>query len=48
MSKFELTAHNEFVKRATIVDDPVLVDTRLQDIHSDLKAILFRDAIRGG
>jgi len=46
--KFELTAPNGFVKRATIVDDPTLVDARLRDLHPDLKAILFQDAIRGG
>lgn len=48
MRKFELTAPNDFVKRATIVDDPVLVDARLRDLHPDLIASLFQDAIRGG
>ena len=48
MRKFELTAPNAIVRRATIIDDPALVDARLQELHSDLKAILFKDAIRGG
>ena len=48
MRKFELTAPNALVRRATIIDDPALVDARLQELHSDLKAILFKDAIRGG
>jgi hypothetical protein len=46
--KFELTAPNVFVRRATIIDDPALVAVRLQELHSDLKTLLFRDAIRGG
>lgn len=48
MPKFELTAPNHLVKRATIVDDPALVDAWLRGLHPDLKAILFHDAIRGG
>lgn len=48
MRKFELTASNAFVRRATIIDDPVLVEARLQALHSDLNTTLFRDAIRGG
>ena len=48
MRKFELTAPNALVRRATIIDDPALVDARLQELYSDLKAILFKDAIRGG
>lgn len=48
MRKFELTAPNAFVRRATIIDDPELVDARLKELHSDLTAILFKDAIRGG
>lgn len=48
MRKFELTSPNAFVHRATIIDDPALVDERLKELHSDLKAILFKDAIRGG
>ncbi|MBV5292855.1 MAG: hypothetical protein JZU58_10950 [Curvibacter lanceolatus] len=48
MRKFELTAPNAFVRRATIVDDLALVEARLQALHPDLKAILFRNAIRGG
>jgi hypothetical protein len=48
MRKFELTAPNAFVRRATIVDDPALVEAQLQELHSDLNAILIRDAIRGG
>jgi hypothetical protein len=45
---FELTAPNALVRRATIIDDPVLVAAQLQNLHPDLNAILFRDAIRGG
>lgn len=48
MPKFELTAPNAFVRRATIVEDPALVAVRLQELQPDLKAILFKDAIRGG
>lgn len=48
MRKFELTAQNEFTTRATIVDDPALVDARLRDLHHDLTATLFQDVIRGG
>jgi GR25 family glycosyltransferase involved in LPS biosynthesis len=48
MWKFELTAPNAFVRRATIIDDPALVEARLQELHPDLNAILIRDAIRGG
>ena len=48
MRKFELTAPNAFVRRATIVDDPALVETRLLELHPDLTTILFRSAIRGG
>lgn len=48
MRKFELTAPNAFVRRATIIDDPVLVETRLQELHPDLSTTLFKDAIRGG
>jgi hypothetical protein len=46
--KFELTAPNAFVRRATIIDDPAQVEARLQELHPDLKAFLIRDAIRGG
>ncbi len=48
MRNFELTASNAFARRATILDDPALVEDRLQELHSDLKIILFKDAIRGG
>ena len=48
MQKFELTAPNAFVPRATVVDDPVRVEAWLQELHPDLKSILFKDAIRGG
>lgn len=48
MRKFELTAPNAFIHRARIVDDPELVEARLQELHPDLKPILFKDAIRGG
>lgn len=45
MRKFELTASNDLARRATIVDDPANVEARLQELHPDLKTILFRDAI---
>ena len=48
MRNFELTASNTFVRRATIIDDPVSVEAQLQELHPDLKSILFQDAIRGG
>lgn len=48
MQKFELIAPNAFVRRATIIDDPALVEARLQELQPDLKASLFKDAIRGG
>lgn len=48
MRKFELTAINAFVRRATIIDNPEQVEARLQALHSDLNAVLLRDAIRGG
>ena len=48
MRKFELTAPNAFIRRAAVVDDPTLVEARLQELHPDLKSILFTNAIRGG
>lgn len=48
MQKFDLTAPNAFVRRAKTIDDPALVAVRLQELHPDLKVILFGDAIRGG
>lgn len=48
MRKFELTAPNAFVRRVEVIDDLALVEARLQELHPDLKAILFKDAIRGG
>lgn len=48
MRKFELTALNAFVRRATIIDDPALVEERLRELHPDLKTILFNNAVRGG
>ena len=48
MRKFELLAPNAFIHRATIIDDPALVEARLQGLHPDLRTILFKDAIRGG
>lgn len=48
MQKFDLTAPNAFVRRASNIDDPALVEERLQELHPDLKAILFKNAIRGG
>lgn len=48
MRKFELIAPNAFGHRATIIEDPVLVEARLQELHPALKVILFREAVRGG
>ena len=48
MRNFELTASNAFVRRSTLLDEPALVEARLLELHPDLKAILFKDAIRGG
>ena len=48
MRKFELTASNALARRATIIDEPAYVEVRLQELHPDLKTIIFRDAIRGG
>lgn len=48
MRKFELTASNALVRRATIIDDSVQVEARLRELHPDLEGILFRDAVRGG
>lgn len=48
MPRFELTAATAFVRRATIVDDLRLVEARLQELHPDLKVVLFMNAIRGG
>ena len=48
MSNFELTASNAFVRRATIIEEPVLVEARLRELHPDLTFDLFVDAIRGG
>jgi len=48
MRKFELIAPDTFARRATIIQDPALVEARLQELHPDLKVILFKDAIRGG
>jgi hypothetical protein len=46
--KLELTASNALARRAAIIDDPAQVEARLHELHPDLKAVLFRDAIRGG
>lgn len=48
MRKFELTPSNAIARRATIADDPAHVEARLQELHPDLKIMLFRDAIMGG
>lgn len=48
VQNFDLTTPNVFLSRSTIVDDPALVEARLQELHPDLKAILFKDAVRGG
>ena len=48
MRTFELTATNVFVHRAAVIDDPALVEARLQELHPDLTTDLIRDAIRGG
>lgn len=48
MQNFELAAPNAFVRCAAIIDEPALVDARLKELHSDLKVVLFEDAVRGG
>ena len=48
MPKFELTAPNAFIRRATIIDDPALVEARLAELQPDLRIKLFWDAVRGG
>jgi hypothetical protein len=48
MPKFELVSSNVIARRARIIADPAQVETRLQELHPDLTAILFRDAIMGG
>ena len=48
MSNFELIAPNAFVRQATYVDDPALVEMRLQELHPDLTISLMSDAIRRG
>ncbi|KFX71794.1 hypothetical protein TMS3_0107750 [Pseudomonas taeanensis MS-3] len=48
MSKFELTASNALTRRATIINDPAHVETRLRELHPDLSPILLRDAVTGG
>lgn len=48
MRNFELTTSDAFVRRAMLIDDPAVVEARLQELHPDLKAILFMDAVRGG
>ena len=48
MPKFQLTSSNDLARRAMIIEDPTDVEARLQELHPDLKTILFRDAILGG
>ncbi|MEG1767205.1 MAG: hypothetical protein RR311_01955 [Comamonas sp.] len=48
MRNFELTASNAFVRRAALFDEPALVEGQLQELHPDLHAVLFKNAIRGG
>lgn len=48
MRKFVLTASNALTDRSTIVEDPVLVEARLRELHPDLNPSLLSDAIMGG
>lgn len=48
MRKFELTASNALLRRATIIDEPAQVEARLEELHPDLTITIFRDAILGG
>ncbi|HDR3017823.1 hypothetical protein [Pseudomonas aeruginosa] len=48
MRKFVLTASNALTGRSTIVEDPVLVEARLRELHPDLNPTLLSDAITGG
>lgn len=48
MRKFVLTASNALTGRSTIVEDPVLVEARLRELHPDLNPSLLSDAIMGG
>lgn len=48
MSEFQLSAFNDVLRRATVVDDPTEAETRLRILHPDLHSTLFRNAIMGG
>lgn len=48
MRKFELTPSYDITHRATIIDDPVQVESLMQELHRDLKIVLFRQAVLGG
>lgn len=48
MSEFELSAANDAIRRATIIDDPADAEARLRMLHPDLSHALLRNAIMGG
>ncbi|MCP1649437.1 hypothetical protein [Pseudomonas nitroreducens] len=48
MSEFELSAANDAVRRAAIIDDPADAEARLRMLHPDLSLSLFRNAVMGG
>jgi len=48
MSEFKLSASNDTVRLATIVDEPAQAEARMRMLHPDLSPDLFRDAILGG
>lgn len=48
MQNFNLTATNAFAHRAANIQDPALVEERLQELHPDLTTSLLKNAIRGG
>ncbi len=48
MIEFELSAANDSIRRATIIDDLAHVEARLQVLHPDLSPTIFQNAIMGG
>lgn len=48
MSEFELSAANDAIRRAAIIDDPADAEARLRMLHPDLSLSLFRNAVMGG
>lgn len=48
MPEFALTHSNDRARISTVIDDPVLVQARLDELHPDLQIKLLTDAIIGG